>query len=138
MSRKIGVVVWALGLALSTLLLFVLEHGMTATFWITFAFVWAAFLSLLIFQWSIVKNTATSDDGFLHIPALWISLLYEVVQIPVCIIFALRSATISSKLALLCQGTLFIIAWAAILLSLGGNEHIRRVNSRQKDYHVEL
>lgn len=138
MSKKIGVAVWGLGLALANLLLFILERGMTATFWITLAFVWAVFVSLLIFQRSILKNTAIPDDGFLHLPALWLSLLYEIAQIPICIIFALGSAAISSKLALLCQGVLFIIAWAAMLLSLSGYEHIRRVNGRQKNHHKEL
>ena len=132
MSKKIGVAVWALGLALSNLLLFVLEKGMTATFWITFGFVWVAFLSSLVFQLLITKNLKTPDDGFLHLPAFFVSLLYEVAQIPICVIFALGSTVIPGKAALLAQGVLLIIAWTVILLGLGGDEHIRRINNRQR------
>lgn len=138
MGKKIGVAVWLLALALANLLLFVLEHGMTPTFWITLAFVWVAFLSTLIFQIYLAKHSKTPDDGFLHIPAFTVSLAYEIAQIPIGVIFALGSAAIPAKIALLIQGVLLIAAWAAALLSLGGNEHIQKVNSRQKDHHTEL
>lgn len=138
MSKKIGVAVWLLALALANLLLFVLEHGMRPTFWITFAFVWVAFLSTLVFQIYLAKQSKTPDDGFLHISAFTVSVVYEIVQIPISIIFALGSAAIPAKIALFIQGVLLIAAWATALLSLGGNEHIQRVNGRQKDHHTEL
>lgn len=138
MNKKIGVAVWLLALALANLLLFVLERGMTPTFWIAFTFVWVAFLSTLIFQLYLAKQSKTPDDGFLHIPAFTVSLAYEFVQILISIIFALGSAAIPAKIALLIQGVLLIAAWAAALLSLGGNEHIQKVNGRQKDHHTEI
>lgn len=138
MSKKIAVAVWLLGLALANLLLFVLERGITPTFWITLAFVWVAFLSALVFQIYLAKQSQTPDDGFLHIPAFMMSLIYAVAQIPISITFALGSAVIPAKAALLVQGILLIAAWAAALLSLGGNDHIQKVNSRQKDHHTEL
>lgn len=136
MSKKIAVTVWFLGLALANLPLFVLERGMTPTFWITLAFVWAAFLSALVFQIYLTKQSQTPKDGFLHIPAFMVSLIYAIVQIPISIIFALGSAAIPAKAALLVQGVLLIAAWAVALLSLGGNDHIQKVNSRQKNHHT--
>lgn len=138
MDKKIAIAIWALALVLANILLFVLAQSMTPTFWITLAFVWAAFLSSLFFQWRVLKTSKTPDDGFLHIPALVISLIYELIQIPIAIIFALSSAVIPWKAALLIQGTLLIVAWTAVLLSLGGNDHIRKVNSRQKDHHTDI
>ena len=138
MSKKIGIGVWALGLALANLLLFVLEKGMTATFWITFAFVWVAFLSSLIFQLLLANNVRSPDEGFLHIPAHLVAMAYELVQLPLCVIFALGSAAIPTKAAILVHGILLIAAWAVALLSLAGNDHIKKVNSRQKDHHTEL
>ena len=82
MDKKIVIAVWSLALALANILLFALTQSMSPTFWITLAFVWAAFLSSLIFQWRAVKAYKTPDDGFLHIPALVISLIYELTQIP--------------------------------------------------------
>lgn len=138
MSKKIGVAIWILGLALSNLLLFVLEEEMTATFWITMAFVWVAFLSALVFQVYLVKRSQIPDDGFLHLPAFVVSLAYEIAQFPISVIFALGSTTIPVKAALLIQGVLLIAAWAAALLSLGGNDYIKKVNIQQKDHHTEL
>lgn len=138
MSKKIGVAVWLLGLALANLLLFVLERGMTPTFWITLAFVWVAFLSALVFQIYLAKQSQPPDKGFLHIPAFAVSLTYKIAQIPISVIFALGSAAIPARVALLVQGILLIAAWAVALLSLGGNNHIQKVNSRQKDHHTNL
>lgn len=138
MSKKISLAVWVLGFALVNLLLFVLETGLTPTFWITLAFVWVEFLSSLIVQLLMAKNSKTPDDGFLHIPAFTVSLVYEIAQIPISIIFALGSAAIPAKVAFLIQGVLLIAAWATTLLSLGGNDHIKKVNSRQKDHHTGL
>lgn len=137
MSKKICAAVWLLGLALANLLLFALERAMTPTFWITLAFVWVAFLSSLGFQLYLAKQSKTPDDGLLHIPAFVVSLVYEIAQLPISVIFALGSVAISPKAALLVQGLLLIAAWAAALLSLGGNDHIKKVNSRQTDHHQE-
>lgn len=138
MSKKIFLAVWALGLALANVLLFTLSQSMTSTTWVTLAFVWLAFLSTLVFQFLAATKSKTPDDGFLHIPALAVSIVYEVLQIPVCLIFALGATTIPAKVAFLTQAILLIIAWAAILLALGGNDHIKKVNSRQKNHHQEL
>jgi len=137
-DKKIAIAVWALALALANILLFALAQSMTPTFWITLAFIWAAFISSLIFQWRMLEISKTPDDGFLHIPALVISLIYELIQIPMAIIFVLGSAVIPWKAALLIQGALLIVAWTVALLGLGGNEHITKVNSRQKDHHAEI
>ncbi len=138
MSKKIFLAVWALGLALVNVLLFTLSQSMTATVWITLAFVWLAFLSTLAFQFLAAKKSKTPDDAFLRIPALAAFIVYEVLQIPVCLIFALGATTIPAKAAFLTQAVLLIVAWAAILLSLGGNDHIKKVNSRQKNHHRGL
>lgn len=138
MSKKIFLAVWALGLVLANVLLFTLSQSMTATVWITLAFVWLAFLSTLAFQFLAAKKSKTPDDAFLHIPALAASIVYEVLQIPVCLIFALGATTIPAQAAFLTQAILLIVAWAAILLAPGGNDHIKKVNSRQKDHHIEL
>lgn len=138
MDKKITIAVWALTLALANILLFVLAQSMTPTFWISLAFVWVAFLSSLFFQWRVLKTSKTPDDGFLHIPALVVSLIYELIQIPIVVIFALSSAVIPWKATLLIQGVLLIVAWATVLLSLGGNGHIKAVDDRQENHHKEL
>lgn len=137
-NKKIGIVVWILGLMLSMVLLFCLENGLTATFWITFAFVCAAFVSTMIFQLQIWKKADIPDEQFLHLPAIAVSYIYIIAQIPICIIFALGSGAIPYKVAILVNAVLLIIAWILALSALAGNDHIQNVNGRQKDHHTEL
>jgi hypothetical protein len=115
-----------------------LSRGLTLTFCITFGFVWLAFLSSLIFQLLAWKRVTNLDAQALHLPALSISYVYMVIQIPLCVIFALGSNAIPWKASLLIHAVLLILVWIAVIGSLAGNDHIQKVNSRQKDHHREL
>ena len=137
-NKVIGIAIWFFGTVLSMVLMFCLEQGMTATFWVTFGFVLAAFVSALIFQMSVWTTNATSDEQFIHIPAMVVSSVYILVQIPICVIFALGSSVIPFKIAILINAIILIIAWIINLMSVAGNDHIRKVNGRQKDHHIEL
>lgn len=138
MNKKIALAVWVLALLLSMVLLFTLNQSMTAAFWITFVFVVATFCSALLFQCVLGKNAKTPDDRFLQLPSALISVIYEAVQIPLCVVFALCSGIIPWKVALLVHVIILILAWILILSGLAGNGHIRNVNGRQKNHHTEL
>ncbi len=138
MSKKIALAVWVLMLLLSMVLLFTLNQGMTAAFWITFVFVVAAFCSTLLFQCLVGKKAKTPDDRFLQFPSALISGVYVAAQIPLCIVFSLCSDIVSWKVALLVHAIILILAWILSLGGLAGNDYIRKVNSRQKNHHTEL
>lgn len=138
MSKKIALAIWSLALLLSIVILFTLNRGMTATFWITFAFVLVAFFSTLFFQCVLSKGTKTPDEGFLLLPSALISGTYVTIQIPLCVVFALCSGVIPWKAALLIHAIILILALVLMLSGLAGNNHIRNVNSRQKTHHTEL
>lgn len=138
MNKKIALAVWVLALLLSMVLLFTLNQSMTAAFWITFVFVVATFCSTLLFQCVLGKNAKTPDDRFLQLPSALISVIYEAVQITLCVVFALCSGIIPWKVALLVHVIILILAWILILSGLAGNGHIRNVNGRQKNHHTEL
>lgn len=134
-NKKMGLAVWALGLVLANALLFCLSRELTMTVWITFGFVWLAFLSAIALQLLVWKRNADLDEQILHIPALIISYIYMIVQIPICVIFALGAVVIPWKVTLLVQIILLVLAWFAAIGSLAGNDHIKRVNGRGKDHH---
>lgn len=137
-NKKIGIFVWGLGLILSNMLLFCLSRELTPTVWITFGFVWLAFLSALAFQLLCWKQMADSDEQILHISTLVTSYAYMGAQIPLCVVFSVCSVAIPWKTALLIHTVLLILAWLIIIASLTGNDHIRKVNGRQKDHHMRL
>lgn len=138
MNKKIALVVWGLMLLLSMVFLFTLNQGITLSLWITFAFVLIAFCSTLLFQCILVRGTKSSDDKFLQFPSALISGIYVAVQVPLCIVFSLCSDIASWKAALLVHAIILILAWILTLSGLAGNDHIKKVNSRQKNHHTEL
>lgn len=137
-NKKLGIIIWGLCLVLAMILLFCLERGLTTTFWVTFVFVCAAFLSALVFQILTWKSTNTLDKQVLHFSGILLSNIYVLIQLPICIVFSLGSNSIPFKASIIINAIIFIAAWVLILSSLVGNDHIERVNSRQKNHHVEL
>lgn len=137
-NKKLGIIIWGLCFALAMILLFCLERGLTTTFWVTFGFVCVAFMSALVFQILIWKTANTLDEQVLHCPGIFLSNIYVLIQLPICIIFSLGSNSIPSKAAIIINAIILIGAWILIFASLVGNDHIERVNGRQKDHHVEL
>lgn len=137
-NKKLGIIIWGLCLVLAMILLFCLERGLTTTFWVTFGFVCAAFLSALVFQILTWKSTNTLDKQVLHFSGILLSNIYVLIQLPICIVFSLGSNSIPFKASIIINAIIFIAAWVLILSSLVGNDHIERVNSRQKNHHVEL
>jgi len=137
-NRVIGIVIWILGLILSMVFMFGLEQGMTPTFWVTFGFIIVAFVSTLIFQLLVWKSNDTIDNQFIHTPALLVSVGYIIMQIPLSIVFSVGSSFIPVKVTILLNAIILIIAWIIILGSVEGNDHIRKVNGRQKNHHTEL
>lgn len=137
-NKKLGIVIWGLCFVLALVLLFCLERGLTTTFWVTLGFVCVAFLSALVFQILTWKMTTTLDKQILHLSGIMLSNVYVLIQLPICIIFSLGSSTIPVKVSIVINAIILIAAWVLILSSLVGNDHIERINSRQKDHHVEL
>ncbi len=137
-NKKLGIIIWGLCFALAMVLMFCLERGLTTTFWVTLGFVCAAFLSALVFQILAWKTANTLDMQVLHFSRILLSNIYALIQLPICIIFSLGSDSIPFKASIIINAIILIVAWVLILASLVGNDHIERVNSRQKDHHVEL
>lgn len=140
-NKLIGIVVWGLSLILSMVIMLCLCEEMTTSFFVTLAFVIFAFVSVLILQlnvWNNVNKGNGANMQFIRYPALVIANVYIVFQLPICIIFALFAKYITSKVAILVNVVILIVFWSLILSSMVGREHIDRVNSRQRDHHIEL
>lgn len=137
-DKKLGIFIWLLSFMLAMVLMFCLERGETATFWVAFGFVCFAFVSTLLFHFVLWKEATTTDKLFIRLSPIAVSSIYMIAQIPIGVIFSLGSASIPYKATLLVNAVVCIISWIFILSSLVGNDHIEKVNSRQKDHHTEL
>lgn len=132
------IAIWALALVLNNALLFLPAKAMTAAFWISFGFILLAYIAVLALWLGALRKNKTADERFLHMPGMAVSLIYIGIQFPIALIFSLGAAAISWRIAALIHVAVLAVCWIIIIGSLVGNEHIEKVNSRQKDHRKEL
>lgn len=137
-NKKLGILIWGLCFVLALVLMFCLERGLTTTFWVTLGFVCFAFLSALIFQLLAWKFINTPDKQALHFSGILLSSVYILIQLPICIIFSLGASSIPFRVSIIINAIILIVAWILVLASLVGNDHIEKVNNRQKNHRAEL
>ena len=137
-NRKLGMIAEILEFILCIAILLVINKGFLATLWITLAFVCFAFVSTIVFQLCVWNKMKATKNHVLYIPAITVSSIYLILQIPVCIVFALCSESVFPQLCIMVNLILFVLNWALVIACLAGNDHIQRVNSRHKNHHIEL
>ena len=130
--------IWALGLILSNVLLFTIASTLTATLWITFTFIVIAYVAVLLLWVHTAKSAKSTDDPFMKLPSLTVSLGYLGIQIPLAIVFALGTTSISYRIAILVHAVVLTAAWILMISGMAGNQYIEKANSRQKNHHKEL
>ncbi len=138
MNRKIFTAITFLVLILINSLFFLLEHGLTATFWITFTFVWVAFISSYSFQMLFWHKLQTPEKGFLLLSSFTVTIIYELIQFPICILFTLQSNSIPSKITILVNIIILIVSWILTLGGLLGSNYIQKINARKSNHRTEL
>lgn len=137
-NRKLGIAIWAIAFALSVFLTLIIPAHYSDNVFATLAFDGIAFISVLILWINLFKNAKTPDDTFYVSPAMTISTAYLAIQLILCFTVGLMVDTISFKMTLILNVVLMAIVWFLILSTIITKGHAQRVDSRQKDHHVEL
>ena len=137
-NQILWVTIWGLAFAASILLLLVIPQTLTGSIFVTMIFCVIAFVFTFILWLYLLKKNNEANDWFLNAPAMTLSIIYLAVQIVLCLITAIGASTISFKLTLILNGVLLFMSWILILSTLASRNHIHRIDSRQKDHHIEL
>ena len=137
-NKTIGIIMWVVLFALSVFLLFIIPNHYSSSIFVALAFDCIAFISLLIIWLKLLKTNSKPNDVFLATPAILISTIYMIVQFIICIVTAIVNDGISLKLSLIINVILMALMWVLILATLNAKNHANRIDSRQKDHHVEL
>ena len=137
-NRKIGISIWAITFALSIFLLLIIPSHYTGIVYITLAFDGTAFISTLILWLNLFKNSKSATDAFYCSPAMTASIGYLIIQFVLCIASGILVDTMTVKLSLILNFILAAIMWILILSTLTSKNHAQRVDTRQKNHHVEL
>ena len=137
-SRKLAIVVWALAFALSIFLLFILPKHLSNSIYLTLLFDAIAFVSTLALWFALFKSNNIAKELFHVSPAITVSVVYLVIQFIICIVEGLLADSISFRMSLILNVVVMVVMWILILSTLMIRNHVQRVDSRQKDHHVEL
>lgn len=133
-NKILGFVAWALGLALSLFLIFLVPKDLTRTIYAVAVCTVLVYLFHLTL-WMVLQKGKVE---FNNLPSLTLSILSLMVQTIWAIIVAFAVAVISVKMVLLINILLIVIQAFAIVLALVSKNRIESVGSRQKDHHVKL
>lgn len=135
-NKLLGIIVWALGLVLGHVFLFVLSAVPTGAVIVTCVFTWLAFISQLVL-WLVVWNKPLSHSAqFYQTPIFLLSGVYLLGQLMLCLIFALVKASV--RAALLTNIIWMLLLVALLALTMISRNFSQRVDVRQKNHHKEL
>ena len=137
-SKALRLAAWLLCFALSIFLLFVIPKSYTPSIWVALIFDVIAFVSQLIL-WIIILDQASDSKGvFNRYPIMAVSTSYLIAELIVCIVTSVLGASLSLKTSLIVNFLIMVVAWVVIVLLISSKNHIERLDSRQKDRHIEL
>ena len=137
-NRKIGIIVWIIGFALSVFFLLVIPEHRSSSVYLTLVFDIVAFVSVLILWLNLFKQEKTPKEQFYVSPAITMSAVYLVIQFIICVAEGLLVDKISFRGTLILNFITTAVMWILILSTLIAKNHAQRVDLRQKDHHVEL
>lgn len=131
-------VIWFLTFALSVFLLLVIPGSYSQSIWVTLVFDVTAFVSQLVLWLTIFNRSIGVTGVFNRYPTMLVSSLYLIVEFFICIATAVMESSISLKMSLIINFIVMVIAWTILLMLISSKDHIERLDTRQKDHHVEL
>lgn len=138
MNRKLGIAIWTITFTLSVFLILVIPNHYSVCIWTTLVFDAIAYISSLALWMNLFRNANTPADVFYCSPTITVSTAYLVIQLILCIVVGFMVDTISFKMTLVLNIVLMAVVWFLILTAIIAKGHSQRVDSRQKDHHVEL
>ena len=137
-KRKVGMIIWMIAFALSVALMLIIPSHYTSSICTTLIFDVIAYISVLILWMKIFTNVNTPSDIFYCSPAMVVSTVYLVIQFIFCVMEGVLVDVITFKITLVLNILLMAIVWFLILSTIITRDHTQRVDSRQKNHHVEL
>lgn len=137
-KRKVGIIIWLIAFALSVTLTLIIPSHYTSSIYTTLIFDVIAYISVLILWMKIFTNANTPSDIFYCSPVMVVSTVYLVIQFIFCVMEGVLVDVITFKITLVLNIMLMSIVWFLILSTIITRDHTQRVDSRQKNHHVEL
>ena len=137
-GKLLGTILLLLIMALSVFLLLIIPKEYGPAIWITLCFDVIAFGSQLLLLLILFKGENDPKEVFYRTPSMVVSTIYLCIQFCICIVTGIFGASMNTKLILSINFIVMIMAWIVLVPMLFSKDHIQKVDSRQKDHHIQL
>lgn len=137
-GKKVLLIIWGLIFTLTLILLFFIPEQITSVTFVFLTFDCIGFIALLILWINLMRGKQNAKDVFGHFPALIVSCIYLLILFVLSILCGFLPSLFSVKVSILINIIVMVIAWSVLVVLLGTKGHIHRVDSRQRDHHIEL
>ncbi len=137
-SKVICFIIWIFSLALALFLIFIIPNDVNGSVIVTAVFTVVAFVSQLILWLALFKENVGSDGIFYRTPVIIFSAVHMIIQFIICILMAFAGNVITVKMSLIINFLVFLLIWILILALILSKDYAQKIDSRQKNHHVEL
>lgn len=137
-KKTIGASILFLVFALSLFLLMIIPDNYSPEIYVTLVFDIITFASQLLLWQALFMRKTDAQGLFYRTPIMMLSMIYMVVQLVICLIVGFAGNKIGFKVSLIVNFVVCILMWILILMLGFARDHTHRIDSRQKNYHIEL
>ena len=137
-SKKALTVIWCLAFALSAFLILYIPDNINRIVIIAMVFTCVGYLSQLLLWLRLLRTPQGAEGRFRNMPVAVVSGAYLASVSALGIICSAVQNSIPEKTVVIIYTVILIAAWIVIAALLGTKGYIQRVDSGQKNHHVEL
>ena len=136
-SKRAFLILWGIVFALTVFLLLIIPTRITGITIVTLVFDCVGFISQLILWSKLARGEQNAADVFENTPAAVVTCVYLAILFVLSILSGALNL-LSVKATLIANIIILAAVWILLIALFGVKGHIQRVNSRQRDHHIEL
>ncbi len=136
MSKRFLLIAWVLWSTLIVSLMFILGTERTTVFWLSFSFTVLSLVVSLVMQF--YETGYDRKNRFLNISPIFIISGYMLLASIAGVITATLFVWVDYRIILSVNLVIIVVFGILYAASIGGNDHIDKIESRQKSHHTEL
>lgn len=137
-SKKALIIFWGIAFALTLFLVLIIPAQITGITVVALVFDCVGFFSQLILWLKLSRGEERAKDVFRNAPAAVVTCVYLAILFVLSILYGVFPNTLTVKTAVIANVIIMAATWLLLVALLGAKGHIQRIDSRQRDHHIEL
>ena len=137
-SKTAFLILWGTAFALTLFLLLIIPAQIMGITVVALVFDCVGFISQLILWLKLARGEQSATDVFRNAPAAVVTCAYLAILLVLSILYGVFPNTFPVKTAVIVNVIIMAAAWLLLVVLLGTKGYIQRIDSRQRDHHIEL